>query len=186
MIQQVCCDNLNHINRFIGHQLFPNTASNGVYTSMATKRLFWPGANQPWKRPMIDQVWGELSRHDDVIKWKQALMFSLIYAWINDWVNSREAGDLRRQHGHYDVIVMGGHISCSHAQWMPVIYHPEFCYCLKAPDIHTPMDFYHRYDEYANTKMWTYVSLVPEKCTSNYPCGVLKVILMTDIFPIPL
>ena len=37
-------------------------------------------------------------------------MFSLIYAWINDWVNNREAGDLRRQHGHYDVIVM----SCQH------------------------------------------------------------------------
>ena len=70
--------------------------------------------------------------HDDVIKWKHfphnwpfvrkihrspvnfphkgqwrgALMFSLIYAWINDWVNKREAGDLRRQHGHYDAIVM--------------------------------------------------------------------------------
>ena len=72
------------------------------------------------------------NNHDDVIKWKHfprnwpfvreihrspvnfphkgqwrgALMFSLIYAWINDWVNNREAGDLRRQHGHYDVIVM--------------------------------------------------------------------------------
>ena len=70
--------------------------------------------------------------HDDVIKWKHfprnwpfvrkihrspvnfphkgqwrgALMFSLIYVWINDWANNREAGDLRRQHGHYDVIVM--------------------------------------------------------------------------------
>ena len=70
--------------------------------------------------------------HDDVIKWKHfprnwpfvreihrfpvnfphkgqwrgALMFSLIYAWINDWVNNREACDLRRQHGHYDVIVL--------------------------------------------------------------------------------
>ena len=39
-------------------------------------------------------------------QWPGALMFSLIYAWINDWVNNREAGDLRRQHGHYDVIVM--------------------------------------------------------------------------------
>ena len=39
-------------------------------------------------------------------QWLGALMFSLIYAWINDWVNNREAGDLRRQHGHYDVIVM--------------------------------------------------------------------------------
>ena len=33
-------------------------------------------------------------------------MFSLIYASINDWVNNREAGDLKRQHGHYDVTVM--------------------------------------------------------------------------------
>ena len=34
-------------------------------------------------------------------------MFSLICARINDWVNNREAGDLRRYRGHYDVIVMG-------------------------------------------------------------------------------
>ena len=39
-------------------------------------------------------------------QWPGALMFSLIYAWINDSVNNREAGDLRRQRGHYDVIVM--------------------------------------------------------------------------------
>ena len=39
-------------------------------------------------------------------QWRGALMFSFIYAWINDWVNNREAGDLRRQRGHYDVIVM--------------------------------------------------------------------------------
>ena len=72
------------------------------------------------------------THHDDVIKWKHfprnwpfvrgihrsrvnsphkgqwrgALMFSLICVWINDWVNNREAGDLRRYRGHYDVIVM--------------------------------------------------------------------------------
>ena len=39
-------------------------------------------------------------------QWRGALMFSLIYASINDWVNNREAGDLKHQHGHYDVIVM--------------------------------------------------------------------------------
>ena len=72
------------------------------------------------------------SDHDDVIKWKHfprywsfvrgihrspvntphkgqwcgAVMFSLICAWINGWVNNREAGDLRRHRAHYDVIVM--------------------------------------------------------------------------------
>ena len=63
--------------------------------------------------------------HDDVIKWKhfprywpfvlgihqkgqwrRALMFSLICAWINSWVNKREPGDLSRHSSHYDVIVM--------------------------------------------------------------------------------
>ena len=33
-------------------------------------------------------------------------MFSLICVWINGWVNNREAGDLRRHRGHFDVNVM--------------------------------------------------------------------------------
>ena len=36
-----------------------------------------------------------------------ALVFSLICAWINGWVNNREAGNLRRQRAHHDVTVMG-------------------------------------------------------------------------------
>ena len=39
-------------------------------------------------------------------QWHGALMFSLICAWINRWVNNREAGDLRRHCTHCDVIVM--------------------------------------------------------------------------------
>ena len=39
-------------------------------------------------------------------QWRGALMFSLICAWINEWVNNREAGDLRLHRGHYDVNVM--------------------------------------------------------------------------------
>ena len=73
-----------------------------------------------------------MQSHDDVIKWKPfprywqfvrgihrspvnspqkgqwrgVLMFSLICVWMNDRVNNREAGDLRRYRAHYDVIVM--------------------------------------------------------------------------------
>ena len=38
-------------------------------------------------------------------------MFSLICVWINGWVNNREAGDLRRHRGHYDVseMIFGTH-----------------------------------------------------------------------------
>ena len=39
-------------------------------------------------------------------QWRGALMFSLICARINDWVNNCEAGDLRRHRGHYEVNVM--------------------------------------------------------------------------------
>ena len=39
-------------------------------------------------------------------QWRGALMFSLICVWINDWVNNREAGDLRRYLAHHDVTVM--------------------------------------------------------------------------------
>ena len=38
-------------------------------------------------------------------QWRTALMF-LICAWINGWVNSGEAGDLRHHPAHYDVTVM--------------------------------------------------------------------------------
>ena len=36
----------------------------------------------------------------------RVLMFSLICAWINCWVNNGEAGDYRCYRTHYDVIVM--------------------------------------------------------------------------------
>ena len=39
-------------------------------------------------------------------QWRGALMFSLICIWINGWVNTHEAGDLRHHRTHYDVIAM--------------------------------------------------------------------------------
>ena len=74
----------------------------------------------------------EIALHDDVIKWKHflrywpfvrgihrslvnsphkgqwrgALMFSLICACINGWVNNCKAGNLGRHCTHYDIIVM--------------------------------------------------------------------------------
>ena len=74
----------------------------------------------------------ELQFHDDVIEWKHfsrywpfvwaihrslvnsphkgqwrgALFIFFICAWINDWVNNGEAGDLRRHHAPFDVTVI--------------------------------------------------------------------------------
>ena len=42
-------------------------------------------------------------------QWRGTLVFSLICAWINGWVNNREANGLRRHLTHYHVIVMTLH-----------------------------------------------------------------------------
>ena len=39
-------------------------------------------------------------------QWRGALMFSMICAWINGWVNNGEAGHLKCHRAHYDVTVM--------------------------------------------------------------------------------
>ena len=43
-------------------------------------------------------------------QWRGALMFSLICAWTNGWVNNQGADYLRRHRAHYDVTVMCGRI----------------------------------------------------------------------------
>ena len=55
-------------------------------------------------------------------QWRGALMFSLICAWINGWVNNREAGDLIRHCVHYDVTVLRG----LHYTWTKHV-HSEVC-----------------------------------------------------------
>ena len=41
-------------------------------------------------------------------QWRRALMFSLIYSWMNGWINIDEGGDWRRHRVHYDATVMPG------------------------------------------------------------------------------
>ena len=45
-------------------------------------------------------VTGEFPRKG---QWRGALMFSLVSAWINGWVNNHESSDLTRHRAHYDV-----------------------------------------------------------------------------------
>ena len=52
---------------------------------------------------------GEFTGHQWIIHTKASDAGLHIFfgcAWINGWVNNREAGDLRRYRAHYDVIVM--------------------------------------------------------------------------------
>ena len=59
---------------------------------------YWPFVRGIHRSPVVSLHKGQ---------WRGALMFSLICAWTNSWVNNRDTGNLRRHRAHYDVTVMG-------------------------------------------------------------------------------
>ena len=63
-------------------------------------------------------------------QWRGALMFYLICAWTNGWINNRDARGLRRHRAHYDVTVMVGWIfntkQTHHTSNLWVRYGPSF------------------------------------------------------------
>ena len=61
---------------------------------------YWPFVRGIHRSPLISPRKGQ---------WRGALVFSLISAWTNGWVNNREAGDLRRHRAHHNVTVISHH-----------------------------------------------------------------------------
>ena len=124
-----------------------------------------PGSLNPGtRRSLVPWLWDpRILMHNDVIKWKHfprywpfvrgiqrspvsslhkgqwsgAFMFSLICAWINGWVNNREAGDFRHHRAHYDVIVMNTwgrwhrfgktYLICVIAQFLLILFWDHQC-----------------------------------------------------------
>ena len=80
-----------------------------TYAMMTSQHFppYWPFVRGNHRSPVNSPNKGQ---------WGGALMFSLICAWINAWVNNREAGDLRRHRGHFDLNVMAHNISASLSQ----------------------------------------------------------------------
>ena len=70
---------------------------------------YWPFVRRIHRSPVNSPHKGQ---------WRGALMFSLISAWMNIWVNNRKAGDPRRPFGHYDVSVMYGKVLCKAPLYM--------------------------------------------------------------------
>ena len=127
LMQKAICDQLS--SDFQSSATNVNISVLLHYENIITSQL-WAVSIMPNDGPVT---------HDDVIKWKHfphywpivqgihrspvnsphkgqwrgPLVFLWSAPWINGWVNIREAGDLRRHHAHYDVIVM------SWRQWPP-------------------------------------------------------------------
>ena len=64
---------------------------------MGTFPRYWPFVWRIHRSPANSSHKGQ---------WRGAVLFSRICAWINGWVNNREAVFLSRYRAHYDVIMM--------------------------------------------------------------------------------
>ena len=132
---------------FLKVQMFP------IVTQSGCRKSYDRAVVTPEAGPPLLLIWINFNPsmdHDDVIKWKHfprcwpfvrgihwspensshkgqwrgALMFSLIHAWINGWVNNREAGDLRRHRAHHDVIVIISNTFYMRC-WMKLLIHSQ-------------------------------------------------------------
>ena len=91
------------------HNLWIGSFNISVHDDVIKWRHFprhWPFVRRIHRSPVNSPHKGQ---------WRGALMFTLICARIKGWVNNCEAGDLRRNRAHYDVIVMR---HCT-LEWMP-------------------------------------------------------------------
>ena len=86
---------LSSINSFAN--VFPNPKPSWWRHQMETFSAYWPFVRG------IHRSSDEFPAQRPVTR---TLLFSLICAWINGWVNNSEAGDLRRHRAHNDVTVV--------------------------------------------------------------------------------
>ena len=88
--------------------MYPLYATNEGLNKMTNICTWW---RHQWKHfprhwPFVRGIHRSPVNSTHKAQWRGALVFSLICTWINEWVNNREASDLRRYHAHYDVTVM--------------------------------------------------------------------------------
>ena len=106
--------------------------------------LVWGIHRSPMNSPQKDQ-------------WRRALMFSLIRASINGWVNNGEAGDLRRHRAHYDVIIS----RLPKGTWQNRRGPIAFCWIIPIRDGWQTLDVKFAHNMYIKWKMWiAYVGII--------------------------
>ena len=114
--------------------------------------------------PFVRGIYRSLVNYPHKGQWCGALMFSLICAWINGWVNNREVGVFRRHRAHCDVTVMTNarfylivvrllpsyRITCNicHDIWTQLYYTSFMFYCYCYHFVY--YDYYYSYYWYHN------------------------------------
>ena len=98
----------------VGPQCGPARASVNVPLSWNTKLSIYRGPLSWWRHQMetFSALMALCGTRRSPVNFphkgqrRGALIFFFSCAWMNDWVNNREACDLRRHRAYYDVIVM--------------------------------------------------------------------------------
>ena len=101
-----------------GGESIAHTPSRSVWT-IEKKKAWWRNQMEtfPCHWPFVRGIHRSPVNSPHKGLWRGALMFSLICAWTNGWVNNLVAGDLRRHRAHYDVIVMANRWVCARKTW---------------------------------------------------------------------
>ena len=100
----------------ISHRVLMTSSNGNIFPR------YWPFVRGIHRSPVNSPHKGQ---------WRGALMFSLICARINGWVNNGEAGDLRCHRAHYDVIVMCNTVIRHHAN----LYFSVTMICIGGPNL---------------------------------------------------
>ena len=66
--------------------------------------IYWKHIPRNW--PIVREIHPSPVDSPHKGKWRGLLIFSLVCVWPNGYANYRDAGNLRRHRGHYDVTVM--------------------------------------------------------------------------------
>ena len=91
-------------------------AADGDYDDYHDGVIKWKHFPRYW--PFVRGIHRSLVNSPHKGQWREALVFSTIGAWTNDWVNNRDAGHLRRHRAHYDVTVIDIRDNCSDMVWI--------------------------------------------------------------------
>ena len=95
---------LNKMSRWYLHNIESREKQNLIAGQYHDNVIKWKHFPRYW--PFVRGIHRSMVNSPHKGQWRGPLMFSLICARINGWVNNREAGDLRLNRAHYDIIVM--------------------------------------------------------------------------------
>ena len=132
--------------KLVAHAAFKSKHNSNHDDVIKRKHIlrYWPFVRRIHRSPVNSPHKGQ---------WRETLMFSLICAWTNDWVNHGNAGDLKRHRTHYDVTLMRMW-NVSICTYVSVIRYAFVCFCVNVLCVVLSVGETDLLTSYAKYKSW--------------------------------